>query len=80
MLILSDSKRTTDVQKMFKFISEFVVVLDNKYKSEHSKNNKEKPVQEDDEDLLHPFLQQLFATLESVSKNLHSERYLYSAL
>ena len=72
MLTISESRRSNDVQKIFRFISDFSISLDNKYKAEHikksSKIDDESGETEDENEYVHPFLVSLFETLINVSK------------
>lgn len=72
MLTISESRRSNDVQKILRFISDFTVSLDNKYKAEHCKKtdqtNDESSEIEDENEYIHPFLKSIFQTLINVSK------------
>ncbi|GIY95236.1 condensin complex subunit 3 [Caerostris extrusa] len=60
---LSESKRNADVTKIFSFISEFIVNLDNKYKEAYGKESSEEV-----EDIMHPLLASLLTNLEQWSQ------------
>ncbi|KAF8763193.1 Condensin complex subunit 3 like protein [Argiope bruennichi] len=63
-ITLSESKRNTDVRKIFSFISELLVNLDNKYKDAKAKESME----EESDDLMHPLLKNVFTLLEQWSR------------
>ncbi|KFM69572.1 Condensin complex subunit 3, partial [Stegodyphus mimosarum] len=84
MLILSDSKRSADVRKMLRFISDCALTLDNKYKTAHGKSNETED--EEEEEIMHPLLEYLFQILKRWSRassytvRCHVCQFLYMIL
>lgn len=68
MLTVNESRRSDDVQKIFKFISQFAVFLDSKDKPEQGKKSASSGSGNDDEEnCMHPFLTYVCETLINVS-------------
>ncbi|CAL1268798.1 unnamed protein product [Larinioides sclopetarius] len=63
-ITLSNSKRNTDVRRIFSFMSEMLVNLDNKFKDAKAKEL----AGEESEDLMHPLLRSVFVLLEQWSR------------
>ncbi|XP_042897083.1 condensin complex subunit 3 isoform X1 [Parasteatoda tepidariorum] len=82
LYILSESKRSTEVSKILRFIAESTVTLDNKYKTAAGKSDTD----EDIDDIVHPLLKGLFKILISWSEassytvRFRSCQLLYSIL